>query len=71
MNKRRVVITGMGAATAFGDDLDYIWKQLISGKSAIRKIQNFDASELGCQIAGEIKITQEGQKKTSGGNRSK
>ena len=54
MNTRRVVVTGYGLATAFGDDPEFVWSQLIDGKSAIRRITNFDARELGCQIAGEI-----------------
>lgn len=52
---KRVVVTGMGLATAFGDDLNYIWDKLINGNSAIRRISHFDSSELGCQIAGEIR----------------
>lgn len=62
MNGRRVVITGIGLATAFGDDLEYVWSQLVSGKSAIKTISGFDASELGCKIAAEIEIGEgEGQ----------
>ena len=53
---KRVVITGMGLATAFGDDLDYVWNKLINGESAIRRIEGFDASMLGAQIAGEIRL---------------
>ena len=54
--KKRVVVTGMGLATAFGDDLNYVWDKLINGHSAIRRIQGFDPSMLGCQIAGEIQL---------------
>jgi len=57
---KRVVVTGMGLATAFGDDLDYTWYKLIKGNSAIRKIQGFDSSMLGCQISGELRLA-EGQ----------
>ncbi len=46
----------MGLATPFGDDLEYVWKMLINGNSAIRRIQSFDPSLLGCQIAGEIVV---------------
>ena len=53
---KRVVVTGMGLATAFGDDLDYVWNKLINGESAIRRIEGFDASMLGAQIAGEIRL---------------
>jgi 3-oxoacyl-[acyl-carrier-protein] synthase II len=50
----RVVITGMGAVTPLGSSVDLYWNSLISGRSGIRKISHFDASELPCQIAGEI-----------------
>lgn len=56
LTKRRVVITGMGAATAFGNNLENIWNSLMEGKSAISKIESFDTSELSCKIAGSIKI---------------
>jgi 3-oxoacyl-[acyl-carrier-protein] synthase II len=54
MNKRRVVITGMGAVTVLGTGLQKFWNGLISGQSGIRRITQFDASALPCQIAGEV-----------------
>lgn len=54
MNKRRVVITGMGAVTVLGTGLKKFWNGLISGQSGIRRITQFDASALPCQIAGEV-----------------
>jgi 3-oxoacyl-[acyl-carrier-protein] synthase II len=56
---KRVVVTGMGLATAFGDDLNYVWNKLINGSSAIRRIESFDSSMLGCQIAAEIQFGEE------------
>lgn len=50
----RVVITGMGAITPLGLSTDGFWEGLVAGKSGIRQIQNFDASELRVQIAGEV-----------------
>jgi len=52
--KRRVVITGLGAVTALGSTLAQYWEGLVQGRSGIRKITQFDASALPCQIAGEI-----------------
>ncbi len=52
--KQRVVITGLGAVTALGASLAQYWEGLIQGRSGIRKITQFDASALPCQIAGEI-----------------
>ncbi|RPI34589.1 MAG: beta-ketoacyl-ACP synthase II, partial [Chloroflexota bacterium] len=54
MNQPRVVITGLGAITALGISTPTLWKELLSGHSGIRRITQFDASEMPCQIAGEI-----------------
>jgi 3-oxoacyl-[acyl-carrier-protein] synthase II len=54
MNRNRVVITGLGAVTALGPDVPSLWEGLIQGKSGIRRITQFDASAMPCQIAGEI-----------------
>lgn len=55
MNKRRVVITGLGTVNPLALDTKNTWQKLIAGESGISKIENFDASDLPCQIAGEIK----------------
>jgi len=49
---RRVVITGMGALTPLGKNVNEFWNNLIEGKSGIRKIDRFDPSNLKTQIAG-------------------
>jgi 3-oxoacyl-[acyl-carrier-protein] synthase II len=54
MKLQRAVITGMGAITPLGSSIELFWKGLLSGASGVRKITQFDASELPCQIAGEI-----------------
>jgi beta-ketoacyl-acyl-carrier-protein synthase II len=54
MTSRRVVITGMGAITVLGSGLGNFWEGLISGRSGIRRITQFDANHLPCQIAGEV-----------------
>jgi beta-ketoacyl-acyl-carrier-protein synthase II len=54
MKVQRAVITGMGAVTPLGSSVDLFWNGLINGASGVRKITQFDASELPCQIAGEI-----------------
>ncbi|MFN7038751.1 MAG: beta-ketoacyl-ACP synthase II [Alphaproteobacteria bacterium] len=51
---RRVVITGLGLITPLASTVESTWEKLINGQSAIRKITRFDASDLKCQIAGEI-----------------
>lgn len=49
---RRVVITGMGVVTPVGTGVEYAWKNIISGKSGVRKVDLFDASDLASQIGG-------------------
>ena len=49
---RRVVVTGLGMLTPLGNGVDINWKRLISGQSGIRKISDFDVSDISCKIAG-------------------
>jgi beta-ketoacyl-acyl-carrier-protein synthase II len=51
----RVVITGVGAVTPLGLTAEESWQSVLSGKSGIGKITQFDASGFPCQIAGEVK----------------
>lgn len=54
MNKRRVVITGMGIISPVGNTLDTAWQNICAGHSGISRIANFDPSEFATQIAGQI-----------------
>ncbi len=54
MEKRRVVVTGMGVVAPSGIGLEAFWDSLIQGKSGIRKITQFDASSFPCQVGGEV-----------------
>ncbi len=51
----RVVVTGMGAVTPLGLDVDSTWAAARSGVSGVDKITAFDASNLATQIAAEVK----------------
>jgi len=53
--KHRVVVTGMGAVTALGHDLETFWGNLTQGKSGVSKIESFDVSEYPTQIAASVK----------------
>ncbi len=55
MEKRRVVITGMGAVTPIGNNLEEYWTGLKEGKSGGGPITKFDASEYPARIACEVK----------------
>ena len=52
---QRVVITGIGAVTAQGRDIETIWKACLSGCSGISPITLFDVSAYPTRIAAEIK----------------
>ena len=55
MNKRRVVITGIGAVTPLGTGAGKSWQALCQGKSGIARITKFDSSGFKTQIAAEVK----------------
>lgn len=54
MRQPRVVITGLGVISVLGFSAKALWESLLEGRSGISRITSFDASELPCQIAGEI-----------------
>lgn len=54
MSRPRVVITGIGAVSPLGSDVETFWEGLRAGRSGIGPITQFDSRELPCQIAGEI-----------------
>ncbi len=51
----RVVITGLGAITPLGNDVDTFWDNIVAGKSGVTRITAIDPSDFAAQIAGEIK----------------
>jgi len=53
--RKRVVITGMGAITPLGNDVDSFWKNLCDGKSGIDRITRFDPEKFDTRIAAEVK----------------
>ena len=53
--RRRVVVTGIGAITPVGNDVESMWKVLREGGSGIGRITHFDASRFPTKIAAEVK----------------
>ena len=51
---RRVVITGIGVFASTGKNADSFFASLVAGRSAVRRIQQFDPAQLSVQIAAEI-----------------
>jgi 3-oxoacyl-[acyl-carrier-protein] synthase II len=55
MSRRRVVVTGLGCISPVGNTVADSWSNILAGQSGIDRITKFDASNLSCQIAGEVK----------------
>jgi 3-oxoacyl-[acyl-carrier-protein] synthase II len=53
--RRRVVITGLGALTPLGSDVESSWENLVAGRSGAGPITQFDASEFAVHFACEVK----------------
>ena len=52
---RRVVITGMGAITPIGLNVESFWESIRAGKTGFGPITKFDASGYKCRLAAEVK----------------
>ncbi len=55
MDERRVVVTGVGAITPLGLDVEQTWQAMLAGRSGAGAIQAFDAGDLPVRIAAEVK----------------
>ena len=52
---RRVVITGMGAVTPVGNNVNDMWEAVKAGKCGISKITHFNTENSAVKLAGEVK----------------
>ena len=59
MSLRRVAVTGLGIVSPLGVGIDHVWGRLLAGHSGLAKISRFDASDMACQIAGEVPLGDE------------
>ncbi len=55
MAKRRIVVTGMGVVSCFGNDVDHFYDQLLAGKSGVGPIESFPCADYPTRFAGCIK----------------
>lgn len=56
-NRRRVVITGLGAITSLADSTEDTWQRLLAGESGVSRIDRWDPEDLPVKIGAEIKGT--------------
>lgn len=55
MNKRRVVVTGVGMVTPVGLNVEESWKNILSGVSGVGLVEDFDASDYSTKIWAKVK----------------
>jgi len=54
MSKKRIVVTGMGIVSCFGNDVDTFYQSLLAGKSGIATITEFPCEDFPTRFAGSI-----------------
>jgi 3-oxoacyl-[acyl-carrier-protein] synthase II len=54
VQRRRVVVTGLGIISPVGNTVPQAWDNVLAGKSGVRRVTLFDPSRLSSQIAGEV-----------------
>lgn len=55
MTKRRVVVTGVGAVTPLGNDIETTWSGIKEGKSGVGMLTRLDANQFSAKVAAEVK----------------
>ncbi len=55
MERRRVVVTGLGTVNPLAKDVANTWEAIKAGKNGVAPIASFDTSDYACKIAGEVK----------------
>ena len=55
MNNRRVVVTGLGAITPIGNNVEDFWNGIKQGKCGVDEITLFDTTNFKAKLAGEVK----------------
>ena len=51
---RRVVVTGLGMVSPLACGVEATWRRLLAGEFAVGRVENFDVSDLACQIAAQV-----------------
>jgi len=53
--KRRVVVTGLGAVTPIGNNVDEFWSGIKAGRIGFGPITYFDTTDFKCKLAAQVK----------------
>jgi 3-oxoacyl-[acyl-carrier-protein] synthase II len=51
---KRVVVTGLGMVSPLACGVEATWRRLLAGESAAARVENFDVSDIACQIAAQV-----------------
>jgi 3-oxoacyl-[acyl-carrier-protein] synthase II len=54
-SSRRVVVTGLGAVTSIGHNVEDFWTSLLAGKSGVDRLSHFDPTNFASQIGAEVR----------------
>ncbi len=55
LNKKRVVVTGLGMVTPLGLTVENTWNAILAGKNGVHRIDQFDPSNISCHICSSVK----------------
>ncbi|HSX11373.1 MAG TPA: beta-ketoacyl-ACP synthase II [Chlamydiales bacterium] len=55
MSRKRIVVTGMGIVSCFGNDVDHFYEELLAGKSGIVPIEGFPCADYPTRFAGAVR----------------
>ncbi|MFN0263282.1 beta-ketoacyl-ACP synthase II [Tepidamorphus sp. 3E244] len=53
---RRVVVTGLGAVTPLGGNIDLTWKRLLAGENSAKRVTEFEVDDIACKIACPVRF---------------
>src|SRR5688572_18985212 len=56
MELRRVVVTGLGIVSPLGCGIETTWTNILAGKSGAKKVDDFEVSDIACQIAHRVPL---------------
>jgi 3-oxoacyl-[acyl-carrier-protein] synthase II len=55
MDRKRVAVTGLGAITPIGNNVQEFWRGCLEGRNGVETVSSFDPSDFASKVAGEVK----------------